>query len=491
MASYWSTTSGATKILATAVPVDGDSVVFGGVNGTVLYSISTYPQLKDWKVETAGYIFRTGANSKIFSLESFSGAGLSSATFESGGNHAATFNIRGDTAFTGTIQDGSGTLSLTKTGSGTWDLSSATLTYTKGTVLNDGALKMTTSQINGLSGQVTAGNAANSGGSFVIVNGGTITRGLGTGNITLGATGNASSNTRAGFGAQGGNLTLNFGGSSAEVEWGMAGFRAEKFTLGTTDSTHTVTMTNDIKLNAEDRILRVENGAAAIDADVTGAISTSSAGRILTKEGTGTLRLSGTSSSSVCLNHTQGTILVDGSWTSSANNTDYGIEVASGATLGGDGSISLTSATLSVNGSLMAGRGGADQSLSIGGNVTLGGNSTLIFGIGAGDASDQIIRTGGAVWSFQSGQQVQLLLNGSLEGNFTYTLITGLASSVDVSGWSLVGTDPTVTGGFLYDSGSILFNAHVIPEPSALLLLGLGLLTLTSRRRNAVTEERR
>lgn len=182
--TYWSTTSGGTKTLSGAIPTAGDSVVFGGANGTVTHDSSADVQLNDWKVETDGYVFRSSGNGRLISVNTFSGSGLANATFEAGGNNATGFEIRSDTAFSGTIRNGGGTQSVTKTGAGRWDLSDATLTYTGNTALNNGSLWMKTSDVNGLTGAITFGNAANLGGNIIAVGGGTITRALGTGNIT-------------------------------------------------------------------------------------------------------------------------------------------------------------------------------------------------------------------------------------------------------------------------------------------------------------------
>ncbi len=481
----WSTTPGATKTPASTIPGAGDSVVFGGGAGTVTYgSGSGYPQLNDWKVETAGYIFRSTTSSVIYSVNTFSGAELNSAIFEANGVHTSTFEIRSDTAFGGTIRNGGGTLTFTKTGSGRWDLSAATLTYTGLTIINDGSLWLSSSHLigaNALAGAIRFGSAENLGGNLVVVGGGMVTGPLGS-SFVIGAAGNANLNLKGGFGTRNADLTLNFGGASAEISWGSANFRATTFTLGTSDSTHTVHLTNNLSLTQDGRVLRVENGTAAIDAELSGALSTLTQGRALTKDGGGTLRYSGTTASSIRLNHTAGTILIDGDWASSANNTSYGIQVAAEATLGGGGLISLSAASLDVSGVLMAGRGEANQSLTVNGSLNMLSDSVLAFGLGStAEERDFLIRTGG-VWTFQSDQKIQLFDVGATDT--TYTLISGLSGLVDVSNWQVVNSGG-ISGIFTSDANNIYVTLSTIPEPSTLaLVVGVAGIGLLRRRRS-------
>jgi autotransporter-associated beta strand protein len=491
-ASVWSESAGATKTVPSSAPADGDSVVFAGTSGTVqLWATGLDGKHFDkFEVNTNNYVFAV-RNFITFGINSFEGSGLSTATIENAANVSPTLVIHQNTAFNGTIKDGSNSMNFTKTGAARLDLSDATLTYTGLTTINGGSLWLSKAQVataanGGLANTIRMGNVANEGGTVVVIGDGgtsTINRSLAAGGFQVGTTANANDGTIGGFGARNGNLNINFGGAAASISWGNASFRAQTFIFGTADSTHTVSLANAISLTADGRILQVNNGGASIDADVTGAISTSSAGRILTTEGNGVLRLSGTSSNTVRLNQTAGTLLIDGSWSSTADNSNYGIQVASGAVLGGDGTISMANAPLNVSGTLMGGRGllgSANQSLTLNGTVNFLSNSTLAFGLGA-TASDQIIRTGGT-WSFQSLQQVRLFDMGA--DTITYTLISGLASTVDVSGWTLVNSG-LLFGTFSSDASNVYFTLDVIPEPSSALLmaLGMGALYFVRRRR--------
>jgi autotransporter-associated beta strand protein len=75
------------------------------------------------------------------------------------------------------------------------------------------------------------------------------------------------------------------------VLWGSTAFNPTVFNLGTSASTHKVTLTTDIDLNAASRTFGSINGSADVEGEVSGVIS-GATGSILTKTGTGVLLLS-------------------------------------------------------------------------------------------------------------------------------------------------------------------------------------------------------
>jgi len=497
--AFWSTTSGATKTIPGTAPAAGDNVVFGGTAGLVSVLAGSAPQLgtqlNDWKVETSNYVFRSFGSGFTYSVNSFSGAGLSTAVFESNGNNANIFNIRSDTAFNGTIRNGPGTTSVTKSGTGAWDLSGATLTYTNVTSIIGGSLWLSEAQIapnTGLANTIRMGNNDNTSGVVVVVGtGGTTTfnRALGTGTnqVVLGAT---LVSTTAGFGSRNGTLNVNLGGASAEQNWvGNSAFRATNLILGTADSTGTVVFQNGLNISADNRVLQIGNGSQAVDAEISAALRLSGGGSgdfILTKAGAGTLLLSGSSSAFVGrFNASEGRTLVNGTLASTTSNATYGINVASGAILGGDGALTLSNSAskLTVAGTLLGGQGAGNQSLTINSNLEMTTNSVLAFGLGLNATDrDQIIRSGGT-WSFQSNQRIQLFDAGYNGGELSFALITGLAGDPNVTGWSLYNSDPGISGAFRYDTGTIYFDA--VPEPATWVLFGIGAAAVLWYRRRS------
>jgi autotransporter-associated beta strand protein len=474
-ATHWSTTS-PSKTNSTAIPTLSETVVFAGDELSSIVSIMTgnVAFANEIQVNSSGYVFEWVAGTNM-TVNSFSGSQLSSATIRASGNFIAQITVGSNAAadFTGTVENGSGTLSIRKSGTGTLALSGASVNYSGTTLVDGGSLVLNSPTALGAGVLTLASTTANQG---VMGTTGTFTRSLGTtaGTIRLG-TNNTDS---GGFSAVGGNLTVNLGGAAAQVGWGTAGdFRVANFILNTDQGTHTTTFVNDIDLTAS-RTVYVGNGAANIDAEITGNFASASS-NVLTKTGGGTVRLSGTyQAGNMVIN--AGTLLMDG--TMSALNNTRTVTVAAGAVLGGDGivGISTLERTLNISGALMGGRGEGNQALNIRGTVNMLSDSYLVFGL-SGVGSDQIVRDGNfGTWSFQSDQRVQLFNNGASEGVFT--LMSGLASDPGVTNWQLYNSGD-IEGTFSYSSGNVFFNATAIPEPSTALLALLGLSLMAWRRR--------
>ena len=185
-----------------------------------------------------------------------------------------------------------GTGGLTKTGTGTLSLGAAN-TYTGVTTVTAGVLLL--NDANALPG----GIGATGGTSNLTFNGGVL--GL-TGDFTrgLGAAGTATAVTltgKGGWAAFGADRTVNLGGNAtpSTITWATAstGFNSQGLLLGSTAATHTVELVNPIDLGSASRSVEVGNGAAAIDAKISGNLTGSGT---LTVSGPGTLLLSGTNS---------------------------------------------------------------------------------------------------------------------------------------------------------------------------------------------------
>jgi len=502
-ANRWSTTAGATKTAPVAAPTTSDTAVFGGTGGNVLLSVD--PTVDIFRVTSGGYVFQTASTlgARTISVNSFDiSSGIPFAnrpvfegTRTTGNSTTFNFEVRGSniTSMPAVIRDGGngGSVLFNKTGTGLLDVRGATLEYTQATRISQGTLLVATSGTGSLPGLVQLTNAAADSGILEIAGGGSFSRTYGA--LTGIRVGGGAASTLAGFSARDGNVTVNIDRASGVLGWDLTtnaanALRSSTFQLGASTGNGTVTFTTNLAVNANGLNLRSDNGAATIDGDYAAVFTRGASidnNAILNRTGDGVLRISGNSTAfNMRLNTIEGTTLIDGALSSDTANVTYGINVAAGAILGGDGTITLSNAATAINvsGTLMGGRGEANQSLTISSNLNLLSNSVLAFGLGATATDrDQLIRTGGA-WSFQAGQRVSLWdagYNGSVS---SYALITGLAADPTVSGWTLYESDPGILGSFRYDGGTVFFD--IIPEPASLglLAMGLGLMVLLKRR---------
>ena len=240
-----------------------------------------------------------------------------------------------------------------------------------------------------------------------------------------------TSNSGGGFAAFDADRSVNFGGAGAWVSWtgGTAVDRIRGILyLSHSTATHTVTIVNSIDFLSGTRTVSVADGAAAVDAVLSGSLHNGK----LTKTGPGTLVLTGTYTASGSMNTrveagmlsiggagqlayatNTGTIFIEAGATlnhnSSKNQTLSGIISGGGViTKTGTGTLTLsnnantyTGATtvnggkLLVNGSLAAAAG----TVTVGANGTLGGTGTIardvdVFGTLAPGASIESLDTG-------------------------------------------------------------------------------------------------
>lgn len=371
-----------------------------------------------------------GANGTTYRLDQ-SGAGLLKFTspFTITDNRGVkTIELQGSTAGTGEISssilngDAANPNRLTKAGTGTWTLSGANL-FVGITTVNGGALVL--ANANALNG----GIGATGGLGALTFNGGVI--GLGAGNFsrplaaanTIGA---ATFTGAGGWAAYGADRTVNLGGASAAIAWSTAstGLNSQTLILSNATATHTVEFQNPITVGGN-RTVRVDNGAAAVDGILSGAISGNFA-QTMTKSGDGTLLLGGTTDNgSLILNASAGVVIL-------------GKTVAGPAAVAGISNIA-TGATVQLSGT--------------GGNQIFNGPFQPQFGL--------VNMTGGT-----------LDLNGLNEG---FDRLTGTGSVTN----SLAATTSTLTLGTVDGSGS--FGGALTDGAGVLALtkIGAGTLTLT------------
>jgi autotransporter-associated beta strand protein len=393
-----------------------------------------------------------------------------------------------------TISDNGAAVALTKSGPGVLRLTGAN-TYSGVTVVNDGILELRDAAALG------SGNLIFKGGVIgLTAESGDFTRALGIaagevrwygteGTSGIGAPGGTSPITggSGGFAAYGGTRAVNLGGSSASVRWGNtdSGVTSVHFLrslstllLGADNADGTVDFQNPINLyggnttTVQMRTVEVRNGSAAVDAKLSGALSSNEAG--LVKTGAGTLELSAANTYRGPTGVNDGELLVSGSLSSFSD-----VSVESDATLGGSGTVA--GAIVVKSGGTISPGGTADRSLDVG-SLTLAGGSTSLFDItGPGDGSganaDEILASGAVTF----GGVLELNFGGNYGDGawdlFDFATSAGdFASINDVSG-NYVGLN--------FDPSTGILSTSPVPEPGAVGLLALGGIAMLVRRRRA------
>jgi autotransporter-associated beta strand protein len=184
---------------------------------------------------------------------------------------------------------------LIKSGPGVLALSN-TNTYTGSagdvwTSVNAGVLRLDSA--NALPGGIGLAGGT----SQLIFNGGVV--GLNHGNFSrsldaIGLATSANFEGPGGWAAYTANRTVDIGGAAATVDWGLVdtGLNGQTLILGAATADMTVTLLNPLDLGAAARTLQVDNGTAADDAIVSGAVS-STLGGSLVKTGDGAVQLNG------------------------------------------------------------------------------------------------------------------------------------------------------------------------------------------------------
>lgn len=373
---------------------------------------------------------------------------------------AKTFRLSGtnlgNNEFNGVIGNGSGSIQLSKTGTGRWDLGVGN-TYAGTTTVTGGVLVL--NHLTALPGGIgTAGgtNNLNLNGGVLGLGNGDFSRGLGTGATQVQVTAN-----NAGWATYGADRNVNLGGAAASVDWATAGTGFGGFTLGLSHATatHKVTLQNDLNLGNATRTVNVADGAAAVDAELSGAIigTTADTTVALDKTGTGVLSLSNANTYTGITRISGGTLVAD-----NATAIPGGL-----ATTGGTSGITFNGGVLGL------GTGNFTRSLAAAGTIT-GANFTGAGGWAAFGA-DRNVNLGGAgatiTWTTaNTGFNSQTLILGSSGATHTVSLLNPIALG---SGTRTVRVDK---GAAAVDG----IMSGVLSGTAALTVGGSGTLSLTN-----------
>jgi autotransporter-associated beta strand protein len=300
------------------------------------------------------------------------------------------------------------------------------------------------------------------------------------------------------------NVTISASGAQILTLTGVAGTGI----LIDNPNAFTLTITSNVAINADQawtnnsgNLFTVSGTAVALGANsltvngtgdtLISSVITGGGGSTLTKDGSGTLTITGNNTYDDATTVNGGTLLVNntaGSGTGMGNVT-----VNTGGTLGGTGTITGT-VTVNAGGTIAPGNGGNNTAILTTGALTLAATSNFqvnINGTTVGSGYDQINVATGAV--ALTGSNLVVTVGTTLSVGQTFTILNkvaaGAITGTFAQGSTVVGSDGTVfsisyTGGTGNDVVLTVIQAAV-PEPSTWMggALAIAGLAFTQRRR--------
>jgi fibronectin-binding autotransporter adhesin len=348
------------------------------------------------------------------------------------------------------------TRGLTKLGTNTLSLSGANA-YGGPTTIIGGVLKL--ENVTAIPG----GIGATGGSSNITLSGGIIGLTAASGNFTRGI-GTGAGQVRwitdnpGGFTAYGGDRSVNFGGNvtPSTVTWNnTGGVLGSSLLLSSADSDSTITILNPISLNFtnNNRPITVNDGSAAVDAVMAGALSsvlTSGNGTRIIKNGTGTLALTAANSYVSGSTLPATTISAGVLMLGNGGTTGSLLYIPNSTGINSDVSIS-TGATFAFNRS--------DAGLTVG-NLIIGGGSVSQMGTGTTTLSNANTYAGGTTVSAGT----LLLTNASGSGTGSGSVTTNAGTTLGGTGiiapsfTSSVTIGGSVTPGLSGSAGTLRFT---------------------------------
>ncbi|MEO5914783.1 MAG: autotransporter-associated beta strand repeat-containing protein [Luteolibacter sp.] len=505
----------ASSSLGAPTTVEKGTIVLGGngAAGTLIYNgggetTDRAISLRAFSAGSNGVIDQSGTTG----LLKFTGG----ITNTSGAAHVIT--LQGSTGGTGEISgaitDGAG-LALTKAGTGTWTLSNGGSTFTGNILVSNGTLKAATTNVN--SSNPTAGILGNTtvARSITVSSGATLEFAIGnvlaTGaynpaNVTLNLNGGTLRSTAGDTNTLG---VVNLNGGTITATTGTANASYQSYVLnqtvtatGTTQSVISTTAggNNGYHLGVGTNktvTFDVDPGATGasllVSAPLIGGSGTAggAAGSGIIKTGGGTMTLSGANTYTGKTTISGGSLAL-ASTASIANSSEISIN-------GGNFNVSAVSGFSLGSGQSLTGSGGSvTGAITVNGTLAIGNspgtmtfNNDLTFGSGAvsnfeftnialGINSFDLAQGGVGTQAVTFGGTLNLLFSGGTYANggsvqiFNFDTYGGTFSTVNFSGLD-------VGQSAVFDTATGYVT--VVPEPSAALLGGLGMVILLRRRR--------
>lgn len=435
-------TAGNINIKAGTVTFDGTNTVSS--NNLIIDSGASLTAASDrfLKVGTTtltvnGTLTQTAAVSSSTRRVSIAG-GNGSIVLSGGFRTNGDFNFAGDISGTGSIlTDGGGTFTL-----------SGNNTYAGDTLIRNGnTVRVGSTTALSVNSFLRFGGGNN----IIELTGADFSRTLGSSAGQVRFHNGADGAGNSGFAAVNADRTVALNGT---VSWGAGLFNPGVFYLGTAASTHKVTLTTGIDLNAATRTISTANGSAAIEAEVSGALSNGT----LLATGTGTLKLSGNNSLTTIDKGAAGTDT--GTLILSGSNTFSNATLTFGTASQNRGAIRLENDNALGGVTVIAGNSGTGTSqarIELANNVTISGieyraggrsNSTTsgaaivnISGNNTWAGNIRISNTGGS-YGIRS-DAGKLTISGSLRNGLT-----------DSRAWELTGAGDFLISGTIINSGT-------------------------------------